>query len=418
MDWPQDVEAEQAVIGSVLIDEQTLNRAGLEVDDFFYARHKAIWKAFLGLRHKGEPIDQVTVSKAAKDIDFSYLTQCVTTTPTAYNVEAYARRVLESSNRRQGLLVTQELTKQLFDDTDDPIEAIGEAAYKLLRSGRTDAESKSLDTTLIALDKEMETMRASPNGHTGMGCGLLELEGLTGGLHKRELVMIAGESGVGKSMFALQMALGMARRDFTGVYYSLEMSDTQCARRIVSMLSGLPTKLLRSGKLSEEQETRYIQTCTSNAKLPLYISDRPNWTTAQMRADLLKKPVDFFVVDMLRLVQDKSGRADEYERHALISQRLRAMAKELNMCCIAVHSLNKLGIGNKPNLGHVSGSGQVVYDCDVVMMLTKEDEIMPERMTLRLEKHREGEGGSSLLRYCHSINGVAGFTEGAQPLTI
>ena len=78
MDWPQDVEAEQAVIGSVLIDEQTLNRAGLEVDDFFYARHKAIWKAFLGLRHKGEPIDQVTVSKAAKDIDFSYLTQCVT----------------------------------------------------------------------------------------------------------------------------------------------------------------------------------------------------------------------------------------------------------------------------------------------------------------------------------------------------
>jgi replicative DNA helicase len=137
-----------------------------------------------------------------------------------------------------------------------------------------------------------------------------------------------------------------------------------------------------------------------------------------MRADLLKKPVDFFVVDMLRLVQDKTGRTEEYERHALISQRLRAMAKELNMGCIAVHSLNKLGIGNKPNLGHVSGSGQVVYDCDVVMMLTKEDEMTPERMTLRLEKHREGEGGSSLLRYCHSENGVAGFTEGAYPLVI
>ena len=417
MDWPQDRDAERAVVGSVLIDEHTLDRVGLEVDDFHYHRHKELWRAFLRMRSKGEPIDQQTVQAYAPDVDFGYMTGCVVSTPTAYNAEAYARRVLDVSNRRRGLEITQELTQQLFGD-GDPIDALGVAAHKLLRTGRTDAESQTLDHTLVALDKEMELMRASPNGHTGMSCGLRELEETTGGVHKRELMMVAGESGVGKSMFALQMALGMAMRQHTGVYYSLEMSDTQCARRLISMLSGISTKALRGGKLTEAQQRNYIEKCAAAAGLPLYISDRPNWSTAQMRADLLKKPVDFFVVDMLRLVADTTSQADEYERHALVSQRLRAMAKELNVACIAVHSLNKAGIGTRPHLGHVSGSGQVVYDCDVVAMLTKEDEMTPERLTLRLEKHREGGGGPTLLRYCHSENGVAGFTEGAHPIRI
>ena len=417
MDWPQDRDAERAVVGSVLIDEHTLDRVGLEVDDFHYHRHKELWRAFLRMRSKGEPIDQQTVQAYAPDVAFGYMTECVVSTPTAYNAEAYARRVLDVSNRRRGLKITQELTQKLFGD-GDPIDALGVAAHKLLRTGRTDAESQTLDHTLVALDKEMELMRASPNGHTGMSCGLRELEETTGGVHKRELMMVAGESGVGKSMFALQMALGMAMRQHTGVYYSLEMSDTQCARRLISMLSGISTKELRGGKLTELQQRNYIEKCAAAAGLPLYISDRPNWSTAQMRADLLKKPVDFFVVDMLRLVADTTSQADEYERHALVSQRLRAMAKELNVACIAVHSLNKAGIGTRPHLGHVSGSGQVVYDCDVVAMLTKEDEMTPERLTLRLEKHREGEGGPTLLRYCHSEDGVAGFTEGAQPIRI
>ena len=417
MDWPQDRDAERAVVGSVLIDEHTLDRVGLEVDDFHYHRHKELWRAFLRMRSKGEPIDQQTVQAYAPDVAFGYMTECVVSTPTAYNAEAYARRVLDVSNRRRGLKITQELTQKLFGD-GDPIDALGVAAHKLLRTGRTDAESQTLDHTLVALDKEMELMRASPNGHTGMSCGLRELEETTGGVHKRELMMVAGESGVGKSMFALKMALGMAMRQHTGVYYSLEMSDTQCARRLISMLSGISTKELRGGKLTELQQRNYIEKCAAAAGLPLYISDRPNWSTAQMRADLLKKPVDFFVVDMLRLVADTTSQADEYERHALVSQRLRAMAKELNVACIAVHSLNKAGIGTRPHLGHVSGSGQVVYDCDVVAMLTKEDEMTPERLTLRLEKHREGEGGPTLLRYCHSEDGVAGFTEGAQPIRI
>ena len=214
---------------------------------------------------------------------------------------------------------------------------------------------------------------------------------ITGGQHPGEVTLLSGVAGLGKSILAVQMAMGMSKHS-PGVIYEMEMGETQTVRRSVSNESRIDNRRLRNGKIGGDWDV-LTKAISALENLPIYISDSTSWTTASLRADLARLKalygIQWFVVDYLGLLQDSFGTAKEYEREGYISKSLKAICKDLDLAGIVIHTMTKAEMGSdQPSLAGMRGSALIGYDADIVVYLL-EDEVDKEAVQLFFVKFRE-----------------------------
>ena len=402
---PNSREAEEALIGSVLLNPEILPGLDIESQDFYDKKHRVIWQVLNEL----EQIDYVTVSerlKAKKKLaeigGLDYLTRLINTTATSYHAGEYAKSVRDYARRRGLLKLANEIAKVAYDN-DKSIDVVTpEFIQKLADTSRIKYGAEHIKKFMSELWDDVEKKSTNPQDIWGIPTGFPAFDRVTGGLQEGELMLLSGEPGVGKSIFAMQLAAQMGE-SAPGVIYSLEMGSAQVARRLVSGQAKVPTRNLKSGRLQDNDWTNITQAIEKLSDLPIYMSDSIGWTTTSLRADLARLKaqagVKWFVLDYLYLLNDGQG-MDEIARTQMAATGLKRLTKEIGPAGVAIHSMNKsgMGISEAPTNASLRGSGQVVYDADLIIYLTKYkqmDDIMysadeQERMrTLWFGKGRE-----------------------------
>lgn len=375
---PHSQEAEQALIASVLIRPDLFVMLDIEPRDFHQVKHQQIWQVLSEL----DSIDFVTVCerlKAKNKLDAvggsEYITSLLSSRVSSLHAEEYAETVRDYARRRGLLDLSNEIAKAAFDTKTPVATRTAEFITSLVDASRTAAGAVHISGIISKLYDEVEERSRNPKDIWGIPTGFPTLDKLTGGMQLTELMMLSGEPGVGKSILGMQMGIQMAAT-CPGAIYSMEMGEKQLARRMLSGIARIPTRNIKTGRLQDDDWTAIVKAIEKLEKLNLFISDSSGWTTTSLRADLARLKaqygVQWFVVDYLYLLNDGAGN-DEIERTALASKGLKQICMDLNLSGIAIHSMNKSEMGKNGVPGNQSlrGSGQIIYDADLIAYLTK-----------------------------------------------
>lgn len=408
---PHNLEAEEAVLGSVLLDAEAYYQAAKQITspaDFYSVKNGWIWQAATELVAGRAPIDLLTLAarlEAQGRLDEiggpAYLTRLVTATPTAYNAEAYAALVREAALRRRLIQAASRIAKLAYETGSDIGAVVNESANAVMDVSRQIVGGQGAEPVANVLGQlydEAEAQMQNPRDLTGMDSGFPDYNAGSGGIHRGEMLVIAGDPGVGKSMFAAQIAYNLARAGYPGAIYSMEMKSASVVRRWVSSLSNVPTRKIRSGRMDYESDwPAFTQAVAATSPLPIYISQATHWTSTTLRADLTRLVNDYgvvwFLLDYFDLLKDR-GR-DELEAQKLKSIALKDICKDLSLAGVVIHTKNKAGMrATETNLGDVSGNRQILYDADVLLYFEKHqaqngDRPNPYLRTVRFGKFRE-----------------------------
>jgi replicative DNA helicase len=384
--------AEESLVGAALIDARVLDLVDIEQDAFFIQRHGLIWQALLDLKAKGMSPDFVTVGNALSDSGHldtiggpAYLAKLLTDTPSSMGAENYARIIKDKAARRRVIRIATEMVATAQDEDSQLDDKIARSMSDLTAASFTGQGAIHWAHYLRQAYDFVDERHANPGGVWGIQTGYTDYDKMTGGLQPTELLLVAGQAGVGKSIFIMQMAQQIAGNNVPGALYSLEMLGKAIGVRALSAASGIPSRTLKSGAMTDAQWPDFQNAVAMQEQLPIYMSDNDYWTTAGLRADLarLKRQhgIKWFIVDYSYLIADGQGVMNETERTQIVVAALKGICKSLGLAGIVIHSLNKLG--------ELRGSGQVKYDADVVLNVTMPDEMHPEQIRCMFEKGRE-----------------------------
>ena len=418
---PQSIEAEQSVLGAVLIDRDAMIEIAdfLKPDDFYRQAHARIYAVMLDLSERREPIDIVTVSESLErsgDLDAiggrAYLATLSNQTPTAVHAAQYARIVERKAVLRNLIGAAGKIAGIGYEDPAEISEAIDRAEQELfaVSERRVSAGFSPLKSLLHDAYDRLDYLHAHRGEVSGVRSGFQDLDQLTTGLQKSDLVILAARPSVGKTSFALNIAEHAAVRDKQSVgIFSLEMSKEQLVLRLLSSVSGIDSQRLRTGFLEELDFAHIAPAMNALSEAPIYIDDTPNISTMELRtkARRLQAEVglDLVIVDYLQLMQSSSTTKDanRVQEVAEISRGLKALARELKVPVIALSQLSRqpeMRESKEPRLSDLRESGSIEQDADLVMFLYREKErgsddqqTDGEVVKLKLAKHRNGPTG-------------------------
>lgn len=426
---PQNIEAEMAVLGSILENPTCAAEVAslLKPEDFYRTAHQTIYRAILAVHEKQEPPDLLLVcaeldrtGKMEQIGGASYLTSCVLSTPTAVYAANYAGEVLQSVALRRLLSISQQIAKAVHDggDADKALEA----AYAALADAtpRNGRDYVKMDAVMEGYIDRLDAMAREGKGD-GVPSGFVDLDTLTGGFQKGELTVLAGRPGHGKSACAMQIAAHAAAHGATKGYVvsavSLEMSQLQLIHRMVSGRARVDGQRLRTGWVRDEEWPSVHRAVWDLAELPIYLDDTPGQTIGDVRnrarrlAAQLRghgQTVGLMIVDYLQLmhatVKRGEGRTQEV---GLISGGLKEMAMELGVPVIACAQLNRAvesRQGNRPQLSDLRESGSIEQDADLVLFVHREELYDPKTTRkglaeLIVAKNRSGPLADITLRF-------------------
>jgi replicative DNA helicase len=409
-----NVTAENALLGAVLQDQYILDDIGLDLSssDFHVHRNGWIWEAMGKLHRAGEPIDVITVCnelEKRRRLDeaggAAYLAKLISDVPTSLHAGAYAAQVAHAAERRGLLSVANALAKAAHDSTADLDTVRAETVSQLVAQQKLTGAARPISEVLDELYEEIKARAANPQEIFGIPTGFTDFDKITAGVHPGEVLYLAGEPGMGKSLLAAQMGAQMGAAGHPGVVYEMEMGDKQLTRRNISALSGVTTKAMRSGHVADHEWPRLVQAFSTAHAWPIHISDFTGWTTTALRADLsrLKQTagIQWFILDYFGLLRDTYGK-DDNERETAMSGAVKRLCKDLDLAGIVVHSMNKTGMAaGVKRLEHISGAGRISFDADVVCFLTKHIPTDGQRedtnlRTITFAKYREDESNRLL----------------------
>jgi replicative DNA helicase len=418
---PQSIEAEQSVLGSVLIDRDTIIEIAdfLKPEDFYRQAHGRIYAAMLDLSERREPIDIVTVSEALErtgDLEAiggrAYLGTLSNQTPTAVHAAQYARIVERKSLLRNLIGAAGKIAGIGYEDPAEIQEAIDRAEAELfaVSQRRIAAGFSPLKSLLHDAYDRLDYLHAHRGEISGVRTGFQDLDQLTTGLQKSDLVILAARPSVGKTSFALNIAEHAAVRDRKSVgIFSLEMSKEQLVLRLLSSVSNIDSQRLRTGFLEELDFARIAPAMNALSEAPVYIDDTPNITTMELRTKARRlqaeSGLDLVIVDYLQLMQSSTTTRDanRVQEVSEISRGLKALARELKIPVIALSQLSRqpeMRESKEPRLSDLRESGSIEQDADLVMFLWREKErgsddqnADGEVVKLKLSKHRNGPTG-------------------------
>lgn len=390
---PQAVEVEEAVLGSMLIEEQAASVAieMLRVDDFYKPAHRHIFEVITRLYERNNPLDLLTVESELRDQNLlstiggsGYLTDLTRAVSSAANIEYHCQIVAEKALKRHLILGCSDVIAQAYDTTTDSFEVLDEAERRIyeITNDRTHAGGRNLGEILKNTLSYLEEIRGKKQGITGVPTGL-EVDQLTAGWQKGDLVIVAARPSMGKTAFTLTAARNAAlhpdsEKRTPVALFSLEMSDQALVQRLLTMEARVDAQKARTGKLEDNEFKKLIEAAGRLHTAPILIDDTPSISIMEMRSKCrrLKNEHDIglIIVDYLQLMtgmhNDRQNREQEI---AGISRGLKALAKELDVPVIALSQLSRAveqrGGDKRPQLSDLRESGSIEQDADVVCFL-------------------------------------------------
>ena len=395
---PHDLEAEEAVVGSVLIDGDCFSRVApyIKADDFYRERNQLCFAACEALFQRNEAIDQVTLARELSRSSqletvggMAYLSHLISVTPTSVHSEHYANVVARTATMRKLIDVASRISTLGYQDTDDIDATLRQAEDALFTVRGTESQRGFMPLRQI-YDQYLEDQAAFADVLTDKSgpvmTGYSELDELLGGIQRSDLVILGARPSLGKSALALNASVNAAKNGSTVGVFSLEMSRAQLAMRILSAEAEIDSHRLRLGLLTDAQSDRITDAIGRLSDLPVYIDDTPSQSMIEMRSKArrlsLEHGLDLLVVDYLQLIQGRSGRSDNrVQEISEISRSLKIMARDLDIALITCSQLSR-GVEQRPShrpmLSDLRDSGSIEQDADVVMFLHRDDLYMDE----------------------------------------
>ncbi len=432
---PHDVEAEEAVIGSLLIDSDSFLRISSSIrhGDFYREKNGLCFKSCVELFRRNEAIDQVTLARELSrnnELDsvggMAYLSHLISITPTSAHAEHYAQLIGRTATMRRLIDAASRISAIGYNDTDD-VDATLRQAEDILFQVHTGQAERGFIPLRQVYDQFLEERAAiaDPARNTApILTGFTDLDELLGGLQRSDLLILGARPGLGKSTLALNVSISAAKDGATAGIFSLQMSREQLALRILAADAGVDAHRLRLGLYTEAEEQRIIDSIGQLSELPVYIDDTPLQSMVEMRSKArrlsLEHDLDLLVVDYLQLIQGQTrsrGSDNRVQEVSEITRSLKGMARDLDIPVITCSQLSR-GIegrtGHRPQLSDLRDSGSIEQDADIVMFIHREDlyyteeeweQQFPARpypqniAEIVLAKHRHGPTGSVKLRF-------------------
>lgn len=415
---PFNQEAEEATLGAILAYPlgYTPVAALLKTDDFFIVRHRYIWEAMTRLRQRDEPLDYIVVVGELRDMGKldeiggpAYLTQLINNTSSAVHALTYAQMVWRAAKRRRLMAVSDEI-KSLALNQEIVLEDVIAAAHKMLTQAAEMPDQRGarpLGQIVSEYFAKMETILEA-GAITGLPTGFTNLDKLLGGLQRKDLILLGGRPGMGKTALALSIIFNILRANAKKriALFSLEMSAEQVVQRAISMESGLNIQALRLGALDGIGWKKFVKTSGDINPYPLFVDERSTLSPIWLRTELQKLersgPLDLIVVDYVQLMDADGDYDKRVQEIGYISRNLKQIAREYNAPVLAVCSLNREAekrADKRPFLSDLRESGDLESDADVVLF-TYRDEVyneateFPNQGEIICAKHRNGPTGT------------------------
>ena len=422
---PHSVEAEQAVLGSMLIDPRCVSEVidKLRTDDFYIRQNKEIYETIYSMFNYSLTIDPVTVLENMKQNGYydenqsrGYILQLMDTTPTAANVGEYIEIIKDKTLLRRVAEAAGELTAMIQEGTStgqDILEAAEQRIYAI-RQGRAARGLVPISDVIIDVYDRLEELAASENAIPGMSTGLRDLDRAISGLNNTDLILLAARPGMGKTSMALNVLLDAGKKSGKKVaFFSLEMSREQLALRLISSECFVDNKKLVTGKLSDQDWESVAAAADSLNRSTIYIDDDSSVTVADINAKCRRvENLGLIVIDYLQLMQSAGGKSNnrgENRQQVVsdISRSLKIMAKELNvpvLCLSQLSRANESRQDKRPMLSDLRESGAIEQDADIVLFLYREgyynkDTENPNLAECIIAKNRHGETGTVELQW-------------------
>ncbi len=440
---PQSIEAEQSVIGGLLIDNNRWDQIAdiTASSDFYRKEHRLIFSAIASLLHENNPADAVTVAELLENHHeletvggMAYLGTLANNTPSAANIVAYARIVREKAVMRQLVVAAGEITDTIYSsEGHNATELLDRAEQTILNISEKGAHRlggfEPLKKLLTKAVDRIDMLFHSDSSITGISTGFKDLDELTSGMQASDLVILAGRPSMGKTSLAINMAENAAVGEGKHVaIFSMEMPGEQLAMRMLSSLGRIDGHKIRTGKLDDDDWPRLMSAMTMLSEAPIYIDDTPGLSPIELRsrARRLKREhgLDMIIIDYLQLMESGQSSENRATEISAITRSMKNLAKELNVPVIAMSQLNR-SLENRPDkrpiMSDLRESGAIEQDADVILFIYRDevyDQDSQDKGTAEIiiGKQRNGPTGTIRLtflgRYTKFENYIhAGFDE-------
>lgn len=426
---PQNIEAEQAVLGAIFLESSSLTVASeiLIPEDFYRASHQKIFNVILKLNDSGKPVDLITVTEelaAAKLLEdcggVRYLSELAASVPTAANIEYYARIVEEKSLLRRLIRTATEIAQDGYTREDEVEALLGEAEKNILAvAQRKNAGAfHNIKDVLVRTYDNIETLHQRTGDVTGIPTGFVELDRMTAGFQRNDLIIVGARPSVGKTAFALNIAQNVATKtDENVAIFSLEMGAEQLVMRMLCAEGNIDAQRLRTGSLTDEDWGKLTMAMGSLSNAGIFIDDTPGVRISDIRSKCrrLKQEhgLGMILIDYLQLILG-SGRAGENRQQEIseISRSLKGLARELQVPVIALSQLSR-GVeqrqDKRPMMSDIRESGSIEQDADIVAFLYRDDYYDKESenkniIEIIIAKQRNGPVGTVSLAFAKEYN--------------
>lgn len=418
---PHNKEAEQAVIASIFIDDKALDKVvdKIKPEDFYIPAHQNLYRRIIQLQEQGKPVDVVTVmgvmtdEELAKSGGVEYISSLVDIIPTSANVGYYADLVRDRATLRQLIGVAVEMTEACYEQPDNVADVVESAEKRIFSLAEHKLKSgvEHIGTLMHETIDMLEKLFQRSDQLSGVSTGFKDLNEITNGLQRSDLIIVAGRPAMGKTAFSLNIAMNASSLDQKSVaFFSLEMSSHQLAQRLLSAQAGVDSGKLRAGRFTMEEWQKLSGAAGSLNDMQLYIDDTPSITPLELRAKCrrLKREhgLDLIFVDYLQLMGSNKGDNRE-QQISDISRSLKALAKELDVPIIALSQLNRSveqRQDKRPLVSDLRESGAIEQDADIIVFLYR-DEVYnqntpePGVAEVIIAKHRNGPTGTVRLSF-------------------
>lgn len=424
---PHNREAEEAVLGSVLVNTEAFYDLShfLTGDDFFLHRNRWVWQAFNSLHEQRQPIDILTVSEELEAQDRleeiggpAYLTSLINNVPTSIHAEAYGRLVQETATRRRLLEAANQIARLAYqsDTTIDDVVNDAEKAVFGVSERRLARELQPIKQVLSEYYDRIDYLARHQDETIGVPTGFIDLDRLLGGMQPSDLLIIAGRPGQGKSGFCLSAAKNAAQLHKKRVaLFSLEMSNEQLVQRLIAQETGIDAQRLRLADLEDDEWPLFTQAVSTLSDTMIFLDDTPAITPLQLRTKCrrlhMEYGLDLIIVDYLQLMTGDTRIDNRVQEVSYISRNLKVLARELNVPVLAAAQLSRAveqRADKRPVLSDLRESGSLEQDADIVMFIYRPDQYEADTLKqnvaeIMVSKHRNGPVGSVELVFRKSL---------------
>jgi len=425
---PQNIEAEQAVLGAILIQSEALITAMERVtsDDFYRGSHQRIFEAIVELAEEQEPVDLITLTARLQDKQqleevggVTYLSQLANAVPTAANIDYYAAIVEEKSMLRRLIRTATQIVSDGYANSEDVGAMLSDAEARILEISqrRTSSGFIGIRDVLMEVFERVEHLYSHKGGSTGIPSGFVDLDKMTSGFQRSDLVILAARPSVGKTAFALNVAQNVGvRAKETVAIFSLEMGAAQLVTRMICAEANVDANRMRTGYLEGDDWEKLTMAIGALSEANIFIDDTPTITVADIRAKCRRlqqeKGLGMILIDYLQLIAGRGKGDNRQQEVSEISRTLKQIARELNVPVIALSQLSR-GVeqrqDKRPMMSDLRESGSIEQDADIVAFLYRDDYYDKESekkniIEIIIAKQRNGPVGTVELAFLKQFN--------------